>query len=485
MIIRHLVVFFALMLAQWVWAAPLGQQDLERIAEKAGLPLWAFAVAMVPADGGEGDAYWHRADAPMNPASAMKLVTTYGALDLLGPHHQWGTSVYGQGQLSKNKRFEGDIYLQLTGDPKLTEERLWRLLKDVRNSGVNEITGDIVIDDSALRMPSNPIVFDDSSGRPYAPYLVGPSPVLLNYNLHHLQVRVLSGQAVATLAPHVPGVRLVNELQVSGSYCPPVDSLIRVNKANTEAGQSVLTLKGKVGAQCKYSRYLSLLPQHRYSQEVVAHLWQDMGGKLKGRVRFGGVPKQQVELLARSYSPDVASMVRDINKYSNNVMAQQLFLNIGAYHRTAKDEDDAAAARRTLTQWMREKGVNPEGLVLDNGSGLSRVERLTVRQTADLLAQAWQSPFAAEFIASMPLVALDGTLRRRMRNSGLEGEGHLKTGALANARALAGYIRDGDGKPWILVFYVNHSNAAKVLPALDNALVQWHRSTNSELALKQ
>jgi len=482
MIIRQLVVLVLVCFAAIAQAAPMGQVDLERIAEKAGLPLWAFAAAMVPADGSSNDAFWHRPDAPMNPASAMKLVTTYGALELLGPHFQWGTSIYTDGKL-KGKNLVGDLYIQLTGDPKLTEERLWRVLRDVKNSGIHQVLGDIVVDDSALRMPQHPVAFDDNSGRPYAPYLVTPSPVLVNYNLHHLQARVVGGEVKATLSPALPSVELVNQLNVSGTYCPPADSVITVATTRPKSDSVKVILSGRIGEQCKLSRYLSVLPHTQYTQELMAYLWQDMGGTLKGRVRYGVVPSK-AEVLARSYSADVANMVRDINKYSNNVMAQQLFLNIGAQHREAQDADDAAAARRVLAQWVRDKGVNAEGLVLENGSGLSRSERLTVRQTAVLLEQAWQSPFAAEFIASLPLVALDGTLRRRMNNSGLEGEGHLKTGALANARALAGYIRDSDGKPWILVFYVNHANAAKVLPALDDALVKWHHQSPNKLALK-
>lgn len=479
--IKRLLAFALACFVSVAQAAPLNESDLNDIAEKSGLPLWAFAVAMVPADGSGAQAFWHRADAPMNPASAMKLVTTYGALELLGPHHQWGTSLFANGKI-RGEQLVGDLHLQLTGDPKLTEERLWRVLKDVKNSGIEQITGDIIVDNTALRLPKNPTVFDDNSGRPYAPYLVTPSSALVNYNLHHLQARVVDGKVRATLSPELPSVELVNQLQVSGTYCPPADRVITVATTKPNSHQVKVILDGKIGEGCTLNRYLSVLPQQLYTQETVAHLWRDMGGKLKGEVRFGAVPSK-VDLLARSYSADVANMVRDINKYSNNVMAQQLFLNIGAQHRKAEDADDAAAARRVLAQWVHDKGVNAEGLVLENGSGLSRAERLTVRQTTRLLEQAWQSPFAAEFIASLPLVALDGTLRRRMRNSGLEGEGHLKTGALSNARALAGYIRDSEGKPWILVFYVNHANAAKALPALDDAIVEWHHNSSNKLAL--
>src|SRR5699024_9103965 len=205
---------------------------------------------------------------------------------------------------------------------------------------------------------------------------------------------------------------------------------------------------------------------------------------MNGSVGFGVVPSG-ASALAQTYSRDVATMMRDINKWGNNVRAQQMFLNIGATHRKGGDQDDASSARRQIDAWLRGKGIATEGLVLENGSGLSRNERLTVRQTARMLESAWHSRYAAEFIASLPLVALDGTLRRRMRGSSLVGEGHLKTGSLNNARALAGYMRDKDGNGWVLVAYVNHPNAGAALPVLDEALVKWHRSSGSEKVAQQ
>src|SRR5699024_241243 len=195
-------------------------------AKKSGVPIEAFAVAMVPMDTNEAP-FWHQPDKAMNPASAMKLVTTYAALELLGPHHQWGTNVYADGSVGKDT-LNGDMYLRFTGDPQLTEDRLWQVLRDVRNAGVKHITGNFVLDASRIKMPRNPVNFNDTGGKPFAPFLVEPSPFLVNYNLHHLQGRVVGNTAVATLTPSIPSVELVNQLRVGGSQCPAADNVLKV-----------------------------------------------------------------------------------------------------------------------------------------------------------------------------------------------------------------------------------------------------------------
>src|SRR5699024_5231025 len=194
--------------------------------KKSGVPMEAFAVAMVTMDTTEV-AFLYQPDKPMNPASAMKLVTTYSALELLGPHHQWGTNVYADGAVGKDT-LDGDLYVRLTGDPQLTEDRLWQVLRDVRNSGVKHVTGNIVIDASRIKMPRHALKFDDTGGRRYAPLLVEPAPLLVTYDLHQLQGRVVGNTARATLSPTSPSVELVNHLRVAGTSCPRADHLLSI-----------------------------------------------------------------------------------------------------------------------------------------------------------------------------------------------------------------------------------------------------------------
>src|SRR5699024_1574877 len=197
-----------LVFAAQIMAAPLGRADIEYMAKKSGVPIEAFAVAMVPMDTNEAP-FWHQPDKAMNPASAMKLVTTYAALELLGPHHQWGTNVYADGSVGKDT-LNGDMYLRFTGDPQLTEDRLWQVLRDVRNAGVKHSTGNGVLDAGRSKMTRKPIKFNDTGGKPAGQFAVEASPRLVNCHLRHLEGRVVGTTAGGTRTPAHPPVELVN-----------------------------------------------------------------------------------------------------------------------------------------------------------------------------------------------------------------------------------------------------------------------------------
>ncbi len=168
-------------------------------------------------------------------------------------------------------------------------------------------------------------------------------------------------------------------------------------------------------------------------------------------------------------------MIRDINKYSNNTMAQQLFLSIGAQFRTDADGDDARAAQRVIRQWLARKGLTAPHLVMENGSGLSRAERVSTREMAALLQAAWKSPYAAEFMSSMPLVGMDGTMRKRLKRTAMMGEGHIKTGTLNTVRAIAGFSRDDNGTTWAVAAILNDPKPWGAGAILDQVLLDLRR----------
>jgi D-alanyl-D-alanine carboxypeptidase/D-alanyl-D-alanine-endopeptidase (penicillin-binding protein 4) len=183
-------------------------------------------------------------------------------------------------------------------------------------------------------------------------------------------------------------------------------------------------------------------------------------------VREGAAPAD-ARVLATQESRALAEVIRDINKFSNNVMARQLFLTLALEKRGAPARVDQA--RAVVGEWLAGRGVAASEVVLDNGSGLSRTERLTPQAMARLLAAAWQSPLMPEFVASMPLVGVDGTMRKR---NGAAGSAHVKTGQLADARAIAGYVLAASGRRYAVVGFINHPNAQGGAAALD-ALLNW------------
>jgi D-alanyl-D-alanine carboxypeptidase/D-alanyl-D-alanine-endopeptidase (penicillin-binding protein 4) len=182
-------------------------------------------------------------------------------------------------------------------------------------------------------------------------------------------------------------------------------------------------------------------------------------------VREGTAPAERPSF--EFASPPLATAVRDINKFSNNVMAQQLFLSLGL---EKLGRGTPQAARRVLRNWLDQRfGRAAEGVVIDNGSGLSRDTRVSARLLARLLQSVYASPVMPELMASLPVTGLDGTLRKARVAAG---RAHLKTGSLRDVVGIAGYLLPASGRRRVLVAIVNHPNGGNARGALD-ALVEW------------
>jgi len=162
--------------------------------------------------------------------------------------------------------------------------------------------------------------------------------------------------------------------------------------------------------------------------------------------------------------------VRDMNKFSNNVMARQLYLTLGA--EGFGEPGTEGKSERVIREWLAGKGLAMPELVLENGSGLSRTERISARNLGLLLLTSFQSPVMPEFLASLPLAAVDGTMRKRLGDASVAGQAHIKTGSLTGVRAIAGYVLDASGRRLVVVSIVNHPNAVNAEAAQD-ALLDW------------
>lgn len=404
----------------------------------------------------------------MNPASVMKLVTTYAALELLGPAYIWRTEAYATGAID-NGILTGDLFLKGHGDPKLNLESFWLLLRQLRARGVREIHGDLVLDRSHFeRVNHDPGGFDQE---PLRPYNVGPDALLVNLKSVRFQfVPDADKQTVALLAePQPVQLDVVNLVRLGAGPCNDWRAALRPEFFSHD-GNARLVFTGTYPAACgEKTWHFGLLDHPQYVHGVFHQLWQELGGSLAGRLRDGAVPPG-ARLLAASESPALAEVVRDINKFSNNVMARQVFLTLGAETvRVPARAEDAEAAIRA---WLTQKGLSLPELVLENGSGLSRKERISAEGLGRLLQAAFKSPVMPEFISSLPLTAVDGTMHKRLKDRGVAGRAHVKTGTLEGVKTMAGYVLDAKGKRQIVVFFVNHPNASAAQAAQD-ALLQW------------
>lgn len=437
----------------------------------------ALSVVLLPLNASAAPTFIN-ADISINPASTMKLVTTYAALELLGPNHQWKTEFYADGPI-ENGTLNGNLYLKGGGDPKLNMEKLWLLLRDLRANGVETVTGDLVLDRSHFLQPDLP-EFDDDGNDQNKPFLVSPDSLLVNLKALRFIARNNDGKVNVLVEPPIATVRIDNRIEaLPKAKCPGWPD-IRYNPIEEADGVRVV-VTGKLPAGCSGQTYLSLLDHQRYAAGAVRAIWQELGGSILGQDRVATVP-DSARMIARTWSPDLVEIIRDINKYSNNTMAKQLFLSLGAEFRNEADPDDAMAAQRVIRQWLAKKGLISPHLVIENGSGLSRDERISAREMASLLQAAWKSPFAAEFISSMPVAALDGTMRKRLHNTGVAGKAHIKTGTLNNVRAIAGYSRDSDGNTWAVVAILNHPRPWGASSVLDQVLVSLYNQRSESTA---
>ncbi|MBM7060924.1 D-alanyl-D-alanine carboxypeptidase/D-alanyl-D-alanine-endopeptidase [Pseudomonas sp. UL073] len=453
---------------------------VQQALKKSKIGTDSLSLVTIPLTG-PGTTNIFNADVSVNPASTMKLITTYAALEMLGPTYQWKTEFYADGPL-KDGVLQGNLYLKGGGDPKLNLEKLWLLMRDLRANGVQKITGDLVLDRSRFVQPQLP-VFNDDGNDDNKPFLVGPDSLLINLKAVRMITRNDGGKVSVAMDPPLTNVRIDNQVKsLPAAKCPGWPD-VRFNPV-TQYDGTTLVVTGKLAAGCSAQTYLSLLDHPAYAAGAVRGIWQELGGSIAGKDRLGEVPKTG-KLLARAYSPDLVEIIRDINKYSNNTMARQLFLSLGAQFRTSADGDDAKAAQRVIRQWLAKKGITAPHLVMENGSGLSRAERVSAREMATILQAAWKSPYAPEFISSLPLVAMDGTMRKRLKRTPLAGEAHIKTGTLNTVRAIAGFSRDVNGNTWAVVAILNDQKPWGASSILDQVLVDLYRQPKQASATAQ
>ncbi len=464
-------------------AAPL-PPEVAAALDRAKLPREAL-VAVVQEVGSATPRLAHQADLAVNPASLMKLATTFAALELLGPTWSWATPVWLQGAVTDGV-LQGNLAVKGTGDPKLVVERVWLLLRRVQQLGVREIRGDIVLDRSAFSSspasasasasasaPAEPGAPEPDApepdagafdGEPLRPYNVRADALLLNQKTLVFTFTPDLARGVARVATDMPlaGVRVDASVPLGAGTCDDWRSSLRADFSDPLR----VRFAGTYAASCLEKTWpVAYADPKRYNERALAGRWAEMGGRLAGSVRDGAAPATQPSFAL--VSPTLAEVIRDINKYSNNVMAQQLFLTLAL---TQRGSGTPELAREVVKQWAGERfGSAGAGLVIDNGSGLSREGRVSARLLTRLLLAAWASPVMPELMSSLPVSGIDGTLKKSRATLI---RAHLKTGSLRDVAGIAGYVLANSGRRYVVVAIANHANANAARPAFD-ALVQW------------
>jgi len=431
------------------------------------LPHSSLSVHVADLDSGEVLLQW-QAGVPRNPGSTIKLLTTLAALDILGPTYTWHTDVYALGELIDG-RLDGDLLIKGHGDPFLVTERVWQMLRRLRQAGIYEISGDLLLDDSYFDVGDyDPAEFDRQALRAYN---VAPNALLMNFKVvrYWFEPKHKAGNVHIWFDPALTNLQTNNQLALVAGSCRGYQRGIAVS---TNDAVDKLTFSGKFPEGCKrYAMDRAVLGHREYALGLFSSLWRESGGVFDGTWKDALAPEDSEPTIEFQSLP-LADVITRINKHSNNVMARQLLYTLSA--EVLGEPGTEAGGRKAVREWLQRNGLEFSTLAFDNGAGLSRNARMTATDFGAMLSFAWRQPYMPEYVASMSVAGLDGTLSRRLEDGPLQGKAHLKTGSLDHVTAIAGYLQARSGRRFTIVVLQNHEDVHRGPGAeVQEALLRW------------
>jgi len=407
-------------------------------------------VAVVVQSAETGSVLYERnADTPMIPASNMKVVTGAAALAVLGPDYRFDTKLYADGVVS-GPVLDGNLCVVGFGDPSLVSEELWKLAESVRVLGITRVTEDLVLDASIFDSMSTTSETVASGDRAYH---ARTGALSLNFNaiaVHTTPGPSSGDPAFVTLAPATAFVELRNETTTGG---PRSSSTLSVRRT-FEDGKNVVTVSGRVPAGSGMRvHYRSLEDGLGYFGTVFKEFLAYAGVVVEGDVRAGELPEGSI-LIKRHESKPLSLIVRDLNKFSNNFVAEQLVKAMGLEVHGRPGTTEAGV--RVLHEHVRTAGALEGSFHIEDGSGFSRENRMTVRALAAVIQGALDDfSTSYEFVASLSVSGTDGTLEDRMGYAELRQSVRAKTGLLDGVTAISGVMENGSGDEVVFSMIVN------------------------------
>jgi D-alanyl-D-alanine carboxypeptidase/D-alanyl-D-alanine-endopeptidase (penicillin-binding protein 4) len=444
-------------------------EDIQQVIKRYKVPLSGVSI-FVQEVGSVEPLLSISAAKSRNPASTIKLLTTWAALEELGPAWTWSTEAYLDGELADGV-LQGDLILKGYGDPYFITERLWGFQRQLKLQGLRDIKGNLVIDDSYFLIEAADTSEFDGEG--LRAYNVPPNALLVNFQAVHFGFRPdqENNRVALTVDPVPVNLTIENRLKLKNGACGGYQNGISVKPKNDKT-RDHLVITGKFGRDCEqYFTSRSALTAPTYAYGVFRSLWEEAGGSLTGELLQQNASIEQEPFLSVE-SPPLADVITYINKFSNNVMARQLFLTLGAEIDSVPGT--LSKSREVTRLTLKRHGLEFAELVVDNGAGLSRKTRISAEHLGAVLQQAASSPWSAEYISSMSLPGLDGTLRKRFTHEAATGQMHLKTGRLRDVYSTAGFVHADSGREYVVVVLQNYRKADKGSgEEVQAALLRW------------
>ncbi len=396
----------------------------------------------------------------MKPASVVKVVSTVAALDLLGPDYRWKTRWLADGLPDKNGTVSGLVF-QGGGDPYYVIERLWLAAERLKNLEVHAVKGDIGVDRRLFSVASDASFSDGQKTRSYN---VQADAAQVSFRSVCMEITPMPELGVARIGtiPRLDSFRVTREVPLTNGAC---NNWKKSLKARID--EKSVRFSGAFPASCGPKVWpVTLWKPDQFLTKVFSQVFSEVGIRWAGSVKPVGKMPSRLTLLTEESEP-LSRLTVLMNKFSNNPMADHLFLSLSfADERGTDSPASYARSREVLLKWLGNRGIDDKSLYIENGSGLSRKTRISAEALGHVISYSLTGPYAAEFLASLPIAGVDGTMRTRT----LTAFAHLKTGRMDGVRSVAGVLRDRYGKDWIVVILINSKAAQNGIAAIDAVL---------------
>ena len=471
--------------------------EVQKVLVGKNLPSDSFAFSVTLLNPDDSTKHFHsigwNADLPMNPASTIKLLTTISALDQLGPEYRFKTKLYLKGKIDRGV-LEGQLYVKGFGDPKMVPESLVKLMEQLKSLGVNKINADISLDMTAY----NPSVKESApnDGEESKSYNVSPNPLLYSFQTISFHLSATKKNVAVSYTPLLANFKVNNRLKIFQGDCIDWRKNIKLSLFQEDNEQWTANFDGKLPSKCNDVLFnIVSIPNDQFFKMGFISAWESVGGTWLKKPNFQNnkVPND-TPLILEFAGTSLNEAVVDTNKFSNNVMARHIFLTPALENN--KLQVSTLDAISQTQKWLKEHQFNMSELILENGSGLSDIERISPQHMNDLLRYAATSKHNDIFINSLPIAGVDGTMRHRLVNQfknfvnnvlqkntsqstvplpeKLQQSGaYIKTGSLRNVRSIAGFVVSKSGKIYTISSMVNHIKANEGLNIVNDALIVW------------
>ncbi len=400
-----------------------------------------------------------------NSASLVKIITTYIGLKELGPNFRWRSDFYYTGYIVGDT-LKGDIVFKGTGDASFSVEDLEGMIREIQEKGIKRIEGNLLFDTSYFGLIPNEVTFDNN---PMRAYNVVPSAISLQSNTINFSFNSQKNKVKIETKPNIKTLKIINNIKSTREKCLSWREKLLYKTEITEQ-QTFLYFNGKFSRNCKAKQLdLAMLDWQTYFYHTFKQKWIDNSGWFNGSFIHTSKALDGNKLLASHYSDSLVDLIRDTNKYSLNLMSRNLMLTIIANENYVQPTE--AMVNSYIKNWLVENQIDSEGLFIDNGAGLSRNIKISINQFLIILQKIYYDPMMPEMISSFPIAGIDGTLKRRMKNSPIKMNGHFKTGSMNEVSAIAGFFLNNEKEMNVFVFMMN-GKKAKMSQNFQEALIE-------------